>query len=366
MYTYKSFFQKLYKSQRPEGRFFGRTPEEFASWKIKFRDILEQTLGMGYLKHICKSAEFREMKSEKSVEWIETIQEEGYLRHKYVIETLPEVKMPFYMLIPDNLKSREKCRTMITLPAHGASKESVAGVIQFAEVREKLKNTPKENYGQEFAKRGYIVFCPDPPGYGERCEALASEDKAYMPKLRQNILGNSCKNLAITSEAFGLSFAGLVVWDMMKLVDFICNQPNVDCEKLGCAGFSGGGLYTLWLAAMDERIKLSIISGYIHGNYDSILDTHLCTCNYVPKLWRLADVSDIASLIAPRYLLIEAGDKDILNGHRALLDPKEQYDKIKEIYTLLGKEDNIKFQAFEGSHMWWGYGYDYSEHIWSI
>lgn len=366
MYGYKGFFQKLYSSQTIEGRFIGKTTEEYDNWRIKFKGKLEKTLGLDLLKNISEAEVHNETNKNQIIECIESFQEEGYMRHKFVIETLPGVEMPFYMLVPDKLEKGEKCRAMITLPAHGASKESVAGVTQIVEVREKLANTPKENYGQEFARRGYIVFCPDPPGYGERLEELPSEDRAFLPALRQNILQSSCKNLAITSEAFGLSFAGLVVWDMMKLVDFIYNQPNVDREKLGCAGFSGGGLYTLWLAAMDERIKLSIISGYIHGYCDSILDTHLCPCNYVPKLWKMADISDIASLIAPRYLLIETGDNDVLNGHRGAIDPKEQYEKIKQMYSLLGKEDHIEFKTFKGPHMWWGYGYDYSERMWGF
>ncbi len=366
LYSYKGFFQKLYKSRIPECRFAGKTPEEFDSWRIKFKCELNKTLGIDELLNICESNSLNGTEKANPAEWVESVKEEGYIRHKYVIETLPGVKMPFYMLIPDNIKNGEKCRTMITLPAHGASKESVAGVTELAEVMEKLKIAPKENYGQEFVRRGYIVFCPDPPGYGERCETITSEDQSFMPGIKQNKLGSSCKNLAITSEAFGISFAGLVLWDMIKLVDFIYNQPNIDREKLGCAGFSGGGLYTLWLSAMDERIKLCIISGYIHGYYDSILDTHLCPCNYVPKLWGLADISDIASLIAPRYLLIESGAKDVLNGHRGLIDIQEQYEKIKDIYTLLGKDDHVHLQTFEGPHMWWGNGYDFAGDVWGL
>jgi hypothetical protein len=365
-YSYKGFFQKLFHSHQPAGRFVGTTQEEFENWRGPFRELLRGTLGLDKLEQICEDSRLNGVKKGESVECMESVREEGYVRHKYVLETLPGVKMPFYMLVPDQLGNGEKRKAMIAIPAHGANKESVAGVTQLAEVRDKLARAPKENYGQEFARRGYIVFCPDPPGYGERLETLPNEDKAFMPGIKPNLLGSSCKNLAITAEAFGLSFAGLVVWDMMKLVDFVSGQLNVDMEKLGCAGFSGGGLYTLWLAALDERIRLSIISGYIHGYYDSILDTHLCPCNYVPNLWRMADICDIAALIAPRYLLIENGTQDVLNGPRGILDPREQYEKIKEGYTLLGKSDHIDFQPFEGPHMWWGHGYEFAERIWRL
>lgn len=292
-------------------------------------------------------------------EELEEVKEDGYVRKKYRMETLPQVYMPFYLLIPDNAREGKKNRTMIAIPAHGANKDTVAGVISNDEVKDKLKKTPKESYGKEFVKRGYVVLCPDPPGYGERIERPAREDKAFVPDLQVSVLGASCKNLAQTAEALGLSFQGLVLWDMMCLVDFAAEQSYIDAERIGCAGFSGGGLYTLWLAAMDERIKLAVISGYIHSYYDSILDTHLCPCNYLPKLWQCADICDIASLIAPRYLFMENGTYDVLNGPRGIAGPKEQAEKIHRMYQLCGKQERVIHLAFEGIHEWYGGCYDF-------
>ena len=76
----------------------------------------------------------------------------------------------------------------------------------------------------------------------------------------------------------------------------------------------------MWLAAMDERIRLAVISGYIHGYYDSILECHLCPCNYAPSLWLLGDISDICALIAPRPLFAENGTEDVKMAHAVLPD----------------------------------------------
>lgn len=110
---------------------------------------------------------------------LETVREVGYLRKKMVMETLPEVSMPFYVLIPDTLKGGEQYAAMLAFPAHGANKDTVARVVTGEEVRRKVENTPEECYGREFVKRGYVVFCPDPPGFGERREALPAEDAAF-------------------------------------------------------------------------------------------------------------------------------------------------------------------------------------------
>lgn len=354
-YSYLKLFQRLFQEQNRMTAFDINKPEELLLWKSKLKDKLNELLGMEKLKALGFSCRGKNIKAEE----LEEVKEDGYLRKKFRMETLPDVYMPFYMMIPDNLEEGKKLKAMLAIPAHGANKDTVAGVISNEEVKKKLERSPKESYGREFVKRGYAVFCPDPPGYGERIERIAREDRAFLPEIQESVLGSSCKNLAQTAEAFGLSFQGLVLWDMMCLVDFAAGQPWIDEKSIGCAGFSGGGLYTLWLAAMDERIKLSVISGYIHGYYDSILNTHLCPCNYLPKLWQYADISDIASLIAPRYLYMENGYGDVLNGPRGILDPKEQAEKIRKVYDLYGKQERMVHLTFDGIHEWYGGCYDF-------
>ncbi len=354
-YSYKKFFQEMYRGQSRISAIASNRPEELALWKERMKDKLNEILGMEQLKEIGSS--YRGV--HRKVDELERIKEEGYVRIKYRMETLPHVFMPFYMLIPDTVSKQQEHRLMIALPAHGANKDTVAGVISNDEAKEKLERAPKESYGREFVKRGYLVLCPDPPGYGERIEGASMEDKAFAPDMKISTLGSSCRNLAQIAEALGLSFQGLVLWDMMCLVDFAAEHTYVDPNRIGCAGFSGGGLYSLWLAAMDERIKLTVISGYLHGYYDSILETHLCPCNYLPKLWQYADVCDIASLIAPRYLFIENGIHDKLDGPRGIADPTEQAERIGKIYALMGNNECMEYRPFEGGHQWYGGCYDF-------
>lgn len=76
---------------------------------------------------------------------------------------------------------------------------------------------------------------------------------------------------------------------------------------------------TLYLSALDPRVRKAFVSGYLYGVDDSLL--HLngnCSCNYTPGLWRLLDMGDIASLVAPRPLLVQSCEKDHLNGARGL------------------------------------------------
>ena len=199
------------------------------------------------------------------MEQLERVEEEGYIRYKFRMETLPQVFMPFYMLVPEAASAQKPTRAVIAIPAHGANKDTVAGVPTGSAVREKLSRTPKEAYGLALVKRGYVALCPDPPGYGERIEPLPTEARAFAPSNPENVkeeaasvpdpLGCSCKDLAQTAEALSLSLTALEIWDLMRLVDFAAGRKEIDEERIGCIGFSGGGQYAMWLAAMDQWIQ---------------------------------------------------------------------------------------------------------------
>lgn len=374
-YSYGNFFKNLYKSLGQTYTFQARTVQEAVRWQETFRSALRETLGLKLLEELAgerKSGLQEGSTAAGSGTLLECVREEGYTRYKFRLETLPGVAMPFYMLVPEGVTAQNPARAVIAIPAHGANKDTVAGVPANEAVREKLSRAPKEAYGLAFVKRGYVAFCPDPPGYGERLEpearedlafrrttVMASEDGGHQKDSVQDPLGCSCKNLAQTAEALGFSLTALEIWDLMRLVDFAINRPEVDAKRIASAGFSGGGQYAMWLAAMDQRIAAAAVSGYVHGYYDSILDVHLCPCNYAPMLWRLGDISDICSLIAPRPLFVENGLQDPLNGYRGIAGPREQVERIREAYRLYGKEDCLQHATPEGSHQWYGECYEF-------
>jgi hypothetical protein len=124
---------------------------------------------------------------------------------------------------------------------------------------------------------------------------------------------------------------------------------------VGCIGLSGGGLQTLYLSALDERVACAVISGYFYGVDDSLLYlSDNCDCNYVPRLWEYVDMGDLGALIAPRPLLIESARQDPLNGPRGIDNVIEQVDITRRAYDLLGAGDKIAHDMFDGGHTWHG------------
>jgi hypothetical protein len=153
----------------------------------------------------------------------------------------------------------------------------------------------------------------------------------------------------------GQTVTGMWVWDLMRLIDYIETREDCISECIGCAGLSGGGLQTLWAAALDERISCSVISGYFYGYKQSLLEMpDACSCNYVPRLWEKVDMGDIGALIAPRPLLIETGNQDELNGREGIGNVIPQVEITKKAYSLYKAEENLYHHIFNGGHRWNG------------
>ena len=66
-------------------------------------------------------------------------------------------------------------------------------------------------------------------------------------------------------EPLGISVIGMLTWDLARLIDWLEADARFDTQRLGALGFSGGGMQTLWLAALDDRVKMAAVSGYPPG-----------------------------------------------------------------------------------------------------
>lgn len=313
------------------------TFEEFLDWQCKLRSLLAERIGLSRMTPV-KSA----------VKVTESVAYDGYRRDKGFLQTEPEVWLPFYRLIPEDLRPGERRPVLIAAHGHGTGgKLATAGRRDIPSVHANIAKAGTD-YGEVLVKQGYVVFCPDARGAGENREfALDGWDD---PRL----LESSCNDLNHVAISLGMTLIGMQSWDLMRLVDYAVGLDYCDPARLGCCGHSGGGWQTLWLAALDERVRAAVVSGYFHGFRDTLLRTNRCGCNFVPGLWELIDVGDLAALIAPRPLLIESGASDPLNGERGLEDVAEQLAITRRGYYLSGGEDRLIHHIFDGGHRWDG------------
>lgn len=273
---------------------------------------------------------------------------DGYCRQRVEITTEPNVVMPMFVLIPDRperLQTGSRMASVICTHGHGGGgKAAVAGVRDDPAVAKAIA-LRNYDYGVQFCRAGMIAFCPDARGMGERQEKTALHD----------VLRQSCEHLNHMAYPLGRTVIGMWTWDLHRLVDYIQSRPDCDPDRIGCAGLSGGGLQTLWAAALDERIRAAVISGYFYGSKEALLEMYRnCSCNYVPRLFQYADMGDIAGLIAPRPLLIETGTRDPLNGASGIGNVVRQVKITRRAYAILGAQRCFVHDIFEDEHRWHG------------
>lgn len=318
--------------------FRGQSVEEFEEWREKTRGLLSGLLGLEKMEE----CDLHPITMEEAV----TLPD-GIRREHIRIQTEPDIWMTMYLLIPAD--ADPNTRLFLCPPGHnGAGKYTVAGLGEYGAIKEKIEQY-QYDYGMQLAKKGFVAVCPDCRGFGERREEVAD---AKDPVLG---LKGDCYWLAHMGEPLGLPVAGMLVWDLMRLIDYLELRNEWDTEHIGCLGFSGGGMQTLYLAALDERIQYAVISGYMYGFRDALLTLNRnCSCNYIPHLWEHLDMGDIASLIAPRPLVIQSCRQDRLNGPRGIVNAVEQAAVIEKAYRLCHAEKLPLHDICEGGHQWHG------------
>jgi dienelactone hydrolase len=305
----------------------------FRNWKRALTSKLFELIGYHTMK-----------KAELEPQLDETVDCGGFLRHHVTIQTEPNVFMPLYVLEP---KDVEKPLTPI-IAAHGhvsGGMVSVAGIDDDPLIRQTIRQH-NYDYGRQLCIEGFLVFCPEARGFGERKEPDSDTDK----------LNGSCSRLNAMAYALGQTVVGMWTWDIHRLIDYIEARKDCDITKLTCLGLSGGGLQTLWAAALDERIRSAVISGYFYGFEQSLLEKECCWCNYVPHLFEYVDIGDIGALIAPRPLLIETGDQDSLNGRDGVKNVENAIDTVRQAYRIYNSEDKLIHSIQSGEHQWYGNG----------
>lgn len=181
---------------------------------------------------------------------------------------------------------------------------------------------------------GYAVLAIDAFGAGER--AIDPKPGTYHGAL----VGGS---LWPTST----SLLGLQVYENRRAVDYLVSRPEVDRNRLGITGASGGGNQTLYAGATDDRLKAVVpVCGV--GRLEAYLGQACCVCEVLPGGLLYAETGDLLALIAPRHLLVINALRDAIQF--SVGEARRSVDYARERYRLLGVNDRIRHLPIEGDH----------------
>lgn len=150
-------------------------------------------------------------------------------------------------------------------------------------------------------------------------------------------------------QSRGYTPAGVEAWNGIRAIDYLQSLPEVDSERIGITGRSGGGITSWWVAALDERIKVAVPVAGITDLQDHIVNGCIedhCDCMYMQNNYRW-DFPKLAALVAPRPLLISNTDRDIMFPVEGVF---RVYRQVRQIYEQLGAGEQLALNITAGPH----------------
>ncbi|MDH7601893.1 MAG: alpha/beta hydrolase family protein [Armatimonadota bacterium] len=332
MFSTTDYFNARCQSMKPLCAFDASNEHEARAWRTKAVAKVRDLLG--------EMPEWTPLQAEV----LESVDKGDYVRQKIVFDSDPLSSVPGYLLIPKNLQ--RPSRALLCLHGHGPGCCAVAGVVEprpdysSEQVQQSIEQH-NYDYAVQFAKRGYVTLTFDYRCFGERREAgfsLYGRDLCNVHFIRGSVLG--------------INLLALNIHDTCRALDYLCERPEVDPERIGCVGLSFGGTMTLWTAALDKRIKAAVVSGYLSElEVFAVNKGNFCGSQFVPALRRYFDLADIAAMIAPRPLLIESG----LNDSGFPIDASRRaFARVQKAYRVYGVPERVEHDVFDGGHQFHG------------
>jgi len=183
-------------------------------------------------------------------------------------------------------------------------------------------------------KLGFFVLAVDAFGSGERYT------KPALGTYHGALYGS-------TLWPAGLTLLGCQVYDNRRAVDYLRTRPEVDGERLGITGASGGGNQTMYAGALDERFR-AVVPVCSVGTYQAYLQAACCVCEVLPGALRFAEEGDVLSLVAPRALLVINATQD--GFQFSVGEAEKSIARARPVFKLLDAEPKLKHATFESPH----------------
>lgn len=231
----------------------------------------------------------------------------GATRERITLTMDDGVEVPGYLFLPATWREGERAPAVLIYAGHGTIQQTAG-----------LQNSVHCGNALALAQAGFVTLTLEGRGFGE----LGQVDYA---------------KLDAAARLVGRTWAGLVVEDGLRALDYLQARPEVDPTRLGVAGHTVGGALSLFTAALDERVVATVISDYL-VRFDDIPPDgpryrRLCFRN----LRCVAEAGDIGALIAPRPLLYTRSEGAVGQNYAC-------FHQARLPYELLRVPDRLRYQ----------------------
>jgi len=198
-----------------------------------------------------------------------------------------------------------------------------------------------QSMGALLALNGMVSFVYDPIDQGERLQIRDNEGQFNRWGTRAHTIND------IRAILLGSSVSQNMVWDGMRAIDYLQSRPEVNPELIGCTGNSGGGTQTAYLTALDDRIKVSAPSCYIHHLNSQIKESMGdAEQNIFGQLSFGMDHPDYLMMRGPIPIKILAATRDFFNIDAVW----ETYRYAKRFYSRAGYSERLDILENDAPH----------------
>ena len=256
------------------------------------------------------------------------IHKEGYRVEKVIYESVPGFYETGCLYIPDNLKG--KAPAILNVFGHDQ-----------ASFREEYYQVIITN----LVKKGMIVFAIDPLGQGEHVQY-------YDPEIKFSAIGYSViehEYMGNVSFLSGVSSAKYFIWDGIRAIDYLLTRKEVDPERLGATGFSGGGTVSAYLGAFDERLKVVVPCSW-PLTFQTQLETkgiQDAENTLIHGLTNGITFEDLIEVRSPKPTLMAFTTRD---ENMAFQGARDALWEAKKVYTAFGRENNLQLVEDDAKH----------------
>jgi cephalosporin-C deacetylase-like acetyl esterase len=274
-------------------------------------------------------------KTSLNVKPVGTVDRGAYRIEKLIFESQPEFYVPANLYIPTS--GARPFPAVISPLGHTADGKACRSYqIVF----------------QNLARNGFVVLTWDPPGQGERLQYP-------VPGTNRSRFGPTGEHDQFGWPALlvGSSATQFEIWDAVRALDYLLSRPEVDRNRIGCCGHSGGGTQTMWLCALEPRIQAAVI---VEGHTENVAGANYeppgayadAEQNIIGSLKLGIDRGDLLLAFAPKPLLICYTHMDVGSTYSPHYEEGtwEIFDELRSLYSIYDAREKVGLSASNLPH----------------
>jgi hypothetical protein len=300
------------KNARPAHAYRGESGPALARWQASGRDAFAKCLNY--------------QPKPFGREVIEAARTEfpTFTRRKLFLKSNDGVWIPAYMLTPKGATTPRPA--VVALPGHDGPADATGRGAASIAGRDTNLNYMR-SFGLRLAEAGYVVLAIDVAGIGE-LKALN-----YLRMVREGTLVNH-------------SLKRVMLEEVHEATDYLLSLKEVDPARTGTVGVSLGGELAMFAGILDPRVKFVVSSGFFYSYRD--YDFASMASLFIPGVLNVGDIPDLASMVAPRPMMVQLAQYDSLIKFEKA---RPYFEKTKNAYRAAGAPDAVTLDTFPDNHV---------------